>query len=185
VHVKKSRTLAVGIPFIIILICLTAYQYGYVKSMSDLASIRQEQASRMKMLKKYVDVISEKPALEKTIAALKEERKADNTKLIEGQTPSLAAAALQESVKDAITGKGGSISSERVGKPDDYGTFRIITVSIDATLPDVRALSDVLYSLETRTPYLVVKELDARVRNFREPKELMVKLDVSALTSAK
>ncbi|MEJ2697488.1 MAG: hypothetical protein P8013_12675 [Candidatus Sulfobium sp.] len=52
-------------------------------------------------------------------------------------------------------------------------------------LPDVRALGDILYSLETRTPYLVVKELDARIRNYRDPRDLMVKLNVSALTSGK
>jgi hypothetical protein len=31
----------------------------------------------------------------------------------------------------------------------------------------------------------VVKELDVRIRDFRNPKELMVKLDVSAITGGK
>ena len=52
-------------------------------------------------------------------------------------------------------------------------------------IPDSRILSEVLYSIETRTPFLVVKELDARVKNYRDPRELMVKLDVSALTGGK
>jgi hypothetical protein len=183
--VKKSRILLVGIPLMVALLGLTVYQYSYVRVKSDLALIREEEASKLKMLGKYISVISQKPMLEKKITAFKEERKADNTKLIEGQTPSLAAASLQESIKGIITQKGGTISSERVGKPDDYGKFKIINVSIDTTLPDVRALSDILYSIETRTPYLVVKEVDARVRNFKDPKDLMVKLDVSALTSGK
>jgi hypothetical protein len=46
-------------------------------------------------------------------------------------------------------------------------------------------LSDVLYAIETRTPHFIVKEVDVRVRNFREPRELMVKLRVSALTIGK
>jgi hypothetical protein len=182
---KRSKILVAGIPVMILMVGLTAYQYGYVRVRSDLASMREEEASKMKMLGKYSSLIAEKPKLEKKIGSLKEERKADDSKLIEGQTPSLAAAALQESIKGIITGKGGTISSERVSKPEDYGKFKIISVSIDVVLPDVRALSDVLYSIETRTPYLIVKEVDARVRNLKEPRDLMVKLDVSALTAGK
>ena len=70
-----------------------------------------------------------------------------------------------------------------MAKPETLGKFTLITVSMDITLPDVRALADILYAIETRTPYLVVKELDVRVSNFKEPKALAAKLDVSALTS--
>ena len=106
----------------------------------------------------------------------------DDSKLIEGQTLSLSAATLQENVKTIITGKGGTISSERVDKPEDLSGFKVITISIDSVLPDTRVLSDILYAIETRTPHFIVKEVDVRVRNFREPRELMVKLRVSALT---
>ncbi len=182
---KKSRTLFITIPLMAILLGVAAYKYGFVQVRADMASLRDEQSVKARLLGKYVALISEKPELTKEIAALTEERKADDSKLIEGQTPSLAAAALQDIVKGIVTGRGGTISSERVGKQDDLGHFRMINVSIDTILPDVRALGDVLYSLETRTPYLVIKEMDARVRNYRNPRELMVKFDVSALTSAR
>lgn len=174
-----------GIPFIVVLIGLLVYQYGYLRVKSDVASVKEEQSAKSRILEKYISFISRKTFLEKKIAYLKEERKADDSKLIEGQTPSLAAAILQETVKGIVTGRGGTISSERVGKPEDLGKFKVITVSMDAVLPDMRALSDILYSIETRTPYLVVKELDSRIKNFREPKDLLVKLDVSALTGGK
>jgi hypothetical protein len=183
--VKKNKTLIITLPFLAAVLLYGAYQYGFVRIRTDVNALREEQSAKMKLLEKTVALISEKPNLEKRLAALKEEKKADATKLIEGQTLSLSAATLQETIKGIVTGRGGSISSERVGKPEDYGSFKIITVSIDAVLPDARALSDVLYSIETRTPYLVVKELDTRVRNFRAPKDLTVKLDVSALTGGK
>jgi len=88
-------------------------------------------------------------------------------------------------VKGIVIGRGGVISSERVGKPAEFGNFRTVNVTIDAVVPDVRALGDILYSIETRTPHLVVKELDTRVRNFRDPKELMVKMDIIALTGGR
>lgn len=182
---KRNRIIVLGIPLILILLGLILYEYGYLRIQSKIASIKEDQALKIKTLEKYTALINERPQLEKELNSLKELRRADDPKLIEGQTLSLAAATLQDMVKGIIVERGGTISSERVGKPEDHGKFKIINVSIDAVLPDVRALSDILYSIETRTPYLIVKELDTRVRDYRNPKELMVKLDVSALTTAK
>lgn len=183
--VKKNKILIIGLPFMAILLGLLIYQYGYLRIQSSIASIKDEQAIKTKTLEKYIALIAGKPELEKKLVSLKETRKADDSKLIIGQTPSLSAAQLQEIVKGIITGRGGTISSERVGKPEDLGKFKVITVSIDAVIPDPRALSDILYSIETRTPYLVVKELDARIRNYQAPKELIVKLDISAITAGR
>ncbi len=181
----KNKTMIISIPLMFILMILLFYQYGYLKIQSDLATIKEEQGIKTKTLEKYINLISEKPSLERKLASLKETRKADDSKLIEGQTLSLAAAQLQEMVKSAVTERGGTISSERVGKPEDYGRFKIISVSVDAVIPDSRVLGEILYSIETRTPYLAVKELDTRVKNYRDPRELMVKLEVAALTGGK
>ncbi len=182
---KRNRILIVALPLMIILLGFIVYDYGYLKIRTELNSIKEREALRTKTLTKYVTLIAEKPQLEKKLTSLKERRKIDDSKLIEGQTLSLSAATLQENVKTIITGKGGTISSERVDKPEDLGGFKLITISIDSVLPDTRVLSEVLYAIETRTPYFVVKEVDVRVRNFREPRELMVKLKVSALTVGK
>lgn len=169
----------------IILLIFVCYRYGYLKIRGEIDSIRESQAIKIKTIEKYVELIAMKPGLEKKLAALTEERKAEQSKLIEGQTLALAAATLQEMVKGIVVSRGGAISSERVGKPEDLGKFKTITVTIDAVVPDSRALSDILYSIETRTPSLIIKELDTRVRDFRNPRELMVKMDVSALTVGK
>jgi hypothetical protein len=179
---SKSKLLITAIPVIIVLAGLVAYQYGYRGIQNEMSSMKEQQASKTKMLGKYLTLIAEKPDLEKKLESLKEERKTDDSKIIEAQTLSIAAATLQETVKALITGRGGSITSERVEKPDTLGNFKVINVSIDAIVPDTRVLSDLLYGIETRTPYLIIKEVDTRVRNFRDPKELMVKIRVSALT---
>ncbi len=84
-----------------------------------------------------------------------------------------------------ITARGGSISSERVEKPEDAGTFKLITVTLGRRSSDTAALVEVLYAVETQTPYLVARELDARIRNFREPRDLTVRLKVSGLTGGR
>ena len=182
---KKSKLLVFSIPLIIILFILVAYRYGYLEVRAKEASVKEEEAARLKMLAKYMALLAGKPELEKELAALKETRKSENSQLLEGQTPSIAAAALQETVKGMITGRGGTISSERIGKSEALGKFIVLNISMDTTIPDVRALADILYAIEARTPSLVVKEVDARVKNFKEPKELLVKLDISALTTGK
>lgn len=179
---KESRLLLFSIPLIVVLFAAVVYRYGYQEVGSEIDSVKEEEAAGTKTLAKYMTLLAEKPEMERSLSSLKEAGKALDPKLVEGQTPSIAAAALQETVKGIITGRGGSISSERAGKPEPLGKFIVINVSMDLTLPDVRALADVLYALETHTPYLVVKELDARVKNLKEPRELAVKLDISALT---
>lgn len=170
---------------IIVLAGLVAYQYGYERTRTEMSSIKEMQMLKNKTLEKYITVIAEKPFIEAKLASLKEQRKADDSKIIDGQTYSLSANTLEDIVKGIITGRGGSISSERVEKPDDLGKFKVVNVSMDILLPDTRALSDIIYSIETRTPYIVVKELDVRTRNIREPRELMVKLRIAALTGGK
>ena len=126
-------------------------------------------------------LIAEKPQIEQSIASLKTERKSDDSKLIEGQTPSLAAATLQETIKGVIVQKSGTILSERVGTPADSGKFKVISISIDAVLPDTAALSEALYSIETHTPYFIIKELDVRARTPKKSNDILVKMDISAL----
>lgn len=167
------------------LCALVVYEYGYLRILEEISTIRNEQAVKKRTLDKHVALIAERPDLEQKLTALTEQRKASDSKLVLGETQALGAAQLQEIVKGIITSRGGTISSERVGKVEELGKFKVISVSIDTVLPDARVLSDVLYSIETRTPHLLVKEMDARVRNFREPKELMVKFDVFALYGGK
>lgn len=182
---KRSRLFKFAIPLIIILFALVAYEYGYETVHSEMAALKEIQLAKTKTLERYMSIISEKPILENKLATLKEKRKADDSRIIDAQTPALAAATLVDTTKGIITGRGGLISSERVEKPDDLGKFKVVNVSLDITLPDTRALSDVVYNIETRTPYIIIKEIDARVRNFREPRELMIKLRAAALTGGK
>jgi hypothetical protein len=182
---KKSKTLMLAVPLMIFLFGVLLYQYVYVRVQQDVASLKESEEVKTKTLGKYISLIAEKPELEKQLDTLKEERKAEETKLIEGQTLSLAAASLQEIVKDTITRSGASITSERVQKPEDLDKFKIIGVSIDTVVPDTRSLSDILYAIETRTPYLTIKDLDIRIRNYRDPREQVVKIEVNALTSSR
>lgn len=182
---NKNRILRIAIPIMIILCGLTIYEYGYRGAQSELRDLKEVFSAKAKVLAKYKALIAQKPGLEEKLIALKEARKAESTKTIEGQTPSIAAAGLQDMVKSLLTARGGTIVSERAERHDEAGKFRVISVTIDMILPDTRALADILYAIETQSPYLVIRELDTRIRTFKDPRELTVKLKISALTEGK
>ena len=182
---KFSRILYLAVPVLAVLVTAVVYEYGYLAVQEEIASIVEMQEAKTKTLKKNLALIAQKPELEKQLAVLKGKRTADDRKLFEGQTPSIAAAALQNTIKASITGRSGTISSERVEKPEAFGKYKLIGVSLDAVLPDIKALADVLYNIETQTPYLIVKELDVRCRNINDPRDLAIRMRVSALTAGR
>jgi hypothetical protein len=89
---------------------------------------------------------------------------------------------VKEEPKGTKGDKGPKVKKEKLEEKIKY---KVIHVSFDFTAPDTGALRDIIYFIETKIPYLVIKELDCRVRNFQQPRELMVKLDVSALFGGK
>ncbi len=115
----------------------------------------------------------------------KDARRAADAKLVDGQTASVAAANLQNSLKGMVTGQRGTISSLRSEKPEERGRFTGVSVTMDAVLPDIRSVIDTLYSIETQNPSMIINEIDMRTKDYREPRELLVRLKVSGLTASK
>lgn len=178
---KKSKRVFWLIPFLMILLGFAFYDYVYLSIRNELQILDELKESKQKTLEKTISAIHQKGALELRINALKESRKRRETTTVEGQTPSVAAANLQNLVKGIITGKGGTISSERSEKSEDFSHLNVITVSFDTILPETKALKEILYLFETHPVTLLIRELDVRVRNVREPRELMVKFKISAM----
>jgi len=181
----NSPLLKIVLPITVILLGFFIYDYGYRSLVAEEASLAESRAVKRKSLEKYVTMVAQKPLFEKRITELKEIRKGEANKIFDGQTPALASAALQNALKNMIAERGGTIISERVEKPEDFGKLKIIAVTVDAILPDARALMEALYALETQHPDIVMRELDTRVRNFREPKELTVRVTAAAIAGGR
>jgi len=181
----RKRLILFAVPVILVLAGLVVYQYGYLRVIDELDAMEQAESVKAKTLARYMHLIDRKAQFETRLKELRETRSAENAKLIEGQTPTVAAATLQNKIKGLIAGKGGSILSDRVEKPEEQGAFKLISITVESTIPGIKALSELLYAIETQVPYLVVREMDARVLNPRDPRDLSVRLKVSALTGGK
>jgi len=212
---RNKKLLIIAIPVLVVLCALFFYEDVYLAVESQIESIREDQDLKMKMLKKYDYLRYQRPEFEKQLAELRERAKAQSARFVPGEPVSIASANLQALVKGIIIERRGTLTSERISKPEDLekvppqqaavavpppgkvqtlkkaaasagpSRIQVLSVSIDATLPDISALGDILYSIETRTPDLVIKELDVRVRNFREPRDLLIKMDVIGLYEGK
>jgi len=108
---KESKFLIISIPLIVILTAGAIYEYGIRGIQEEYNSINDLKTAKAETLKKYVETIQHKSDFEKQILTLKEIRKNENTKIMVAQTPAIAAANLQDSVKSIITGRGGTIFS--------------------------------------------------------------------------
>jgi len=185
VRVQRNKRVKYAIPIILFLTVLVIYQYGFQGIMDRISTLREERSISMEKLKRYNTLISQGPAIEAQLEELRKVVKEERANLIVAQTASLAAAKLQNTIKEIFTAHGGTISSERVEKTEELGRFRVVSATINGAVPDTDTLKEILYAIETHTPYLVVKSLNVRVRNYRRPTgALNINLTVSALTSA-
>lgn len=124
-----------------------------------------------------------RPALEAKLEAVRAQ--GSRRFFLKASAGSLAAAEVQDRVRQVVDGNGGRVVSVQVGQPKDDGRFRqvSVTVQLNATVGSLRRT---LLALEASEPYLVVDALTIRSQvppGFRpapgfDP-EVFVQIDVS------
>ena len=182
---KNSKILIFLIPVMAILVGFAFYDYVYIPIQAQRREIEEMKEAKRVTLGKYINTLAQRTSLESAITSLREQQRAEEAKMVEGQTLSVAAANLQNLVKEVVVGKGGTISSERMEKPEDLGRLKVVTVSIETIVPETKALADMLLLIESHSVSLFVRELDVRIRNMRDPRDLTAKFKISALNMGK
>lgn len=143
---------------------------SYASSGSALATTREEIA-------RYQRLLNELPALEAAVARLDDERPL-GPYLLTGSNRALAAADLQRLLQEAAERHGVVILSLRVKTAVADGPLE--RISVEARLrAGVRELRDLLYFVETATPYLFVEDLGINVRRSRRTREPPSALEIS------
>jgi general secretion pathway protein M len=97
-------------------------------------------------------------ALEQRLATLRLAR-AQNRNFLAGDSPALAAATLQQVIKDAITDAGGSVVSAQVLAPAAEKHLQRIALKLRMT-GDIGAMQRSLYAIESVRPLMFVDSLD-------------------------
>jgi len=179
---RSGRFLLLALPLLAILAGGVVYRYGYLRVQSELSDLKEAQARKMDLLRKEITLISRSAQLEQEERALAEERKAEEARFIDGATAPLAAAAMQQLVKDLVVKKGGAVLAENVEKPENEGALTVVSETLDSTYPDIRVFLDAVSALETQASCLSLREIDVRVKNPADPRDLTVRMKISALS---
>ena len=91
---SRREILLIALPVLVILAGLIFYQYVYLQIKAEIASVKEMEAAKVKTLQKYITFVSKRADFEKRLTQIRETRKADESKILAGETLSLAAAAL-------------------------------------------------------------------------------------------
>lgn len=158
----RGRLVALGLLLIPLILLahyvLTPLVASLVSRGDDLATTREE-------IVRYQRLISQMPALRDAVERLERTRPLA-AYLLQGGNRALAAAGLQRNLQQAAQEHGVTILSLRVKNPILRGPFE--QISVEARLRSNNdQLRDLLYYIETTTPYLFVEDLSLNVRRTR------------------
>jgi hypothetical protein len=139
-------------------------------------------------LQRYQRVAAQGPEYRTALDALRQ-RDAKRF-LLKNTAPNLAGAELQETVRAAIEGNGGRITTSQNQPVKDEGRFKQIGVTVQFFATTAN-LQRILFALESQQPYLLIENLSVRpinaFRGFRPPPgaepEVSVTLDVAAFSA--
>jgi hypothetical protein len=139
------------------------------------------EALQLKQLKlaKYHQKLLEIKVVERELLTLKNTMKQAEAEagLLTGETPSLAAAEIQEIVSSIADAAGGQIKTVRILQPDRSGKEMYLAIPVEVTLHStMRELTQLLYKLDGSAKLLRIAKLDIRSRRVRRGRGSSVNL---------
>jgi general secretion pathway protein M len=134
-------------------------------------------------LVRYERLAAARPALQQKLEAVR--ALGSRKYFLKASAASLSAAEIQERVRQFVEGQGGRLISVQVAQPKEEGSFRQVTVTVQANA-NVAAMRKILHAVETGEPYLFVDSMTIRSQvppGFKpapgfEP-EMFIQLDIS------
>jgi len=154
-HKVAALALLLALPALGYLAVAAPLQSGYAEARADVAAKRER-------LARLYRVADRRAGLKAQLATLREAQ-ADSGVFLDGATPALAAAGLQDRVSQLAGQAEGEVRSVQSLKPEPGDGVTRIAVKAQVT-GDVRALHALLYALETGRPLVFVEGLEVRAR---------------------
>jgi hypothetical protein len=174
VNEREKRVLIIG--GIIALLILAFYMFSWYSDTKK--SVKDFSEARFLMLQKQIEKISGKDNLQKRLEAVTQELDMQEKTLLGGNTPPVAAAALQRFLKDTAASLQIEIKQERTLNPVDGQLYLGIPVEIGFT-SYTKGLKELLLKLR-KSPFLLnVSEIQVRVTNISKPEEIYTTLVVT------
>lgn len=130
-----------------VVLALVALRFGFVSLSEYRSGVKEDIQLTADRLANARRTVLRGPEAEKQLAALRQRYDEAVRHLVPGDTPTLAAAALQERVSSLAAEKGVSLQTTQVMRDEAMGPFRKVALRITAS-GDLRQLADFLSQLE-------------------------------------
>lgn len=176
VNQREKRVLLMGGAMVAVIIVYQLYGWygGLIKKGGEFVGERRT------FLERQYRKISEKTSVQKEHSALEADLKALEAGLLPGDTPPIAAARMQNMLKEMAQSAGIEITLEKTINPVEKGMYLVIPVEIGFTATTEK-LSKMLYQITASKTILAVSDMKVTVKNIRNPIDAYTTLVINGL----
>ena len=157
-----SRLVAI---FLLVLVFGGIYRLVVVPTWTTLAEQREGIADREEQIRRLSAIAARSDSVKQSLDRV-QARPELNDVMLDGTSPTLAAAALQERVKGIVEKHGGRLTSTQVLTPISQGSFQMVGINVRISA-DSATTQNVLYALEENMPILVLDDVTVVARRAR------------------
>src|SRR2546425_5223059 len=123
--------------------------------------VRNQLDSQPQLLQKNLRYLAQKEALLSALETARAQIKMQEPKLLTGDTPSVSASDLQETVQAMATREGTQVITTRVLNPEPAGSFSKIGIQLEIG-GQIQQIASLIRGIETSPKLLVVDEINVR-----------------------
>ena len=125
------------------------------------AWVKNQLDNQPQLLEKNLRYLGQKEFLGAAVESALDEIKAREPKLLSGDTPSVSASDLQETVQGVATREGTQVITTRVLNPEPAGSFSKIAIQMEIGA-QIEQIASLIRAIETSPKLLVIDEINVR-----------------------
>ncbi len=172
VKMRRERRTLVALLLLIVALLL-AYRFAFLPVLESQRNVRQELDLKKKLLARYEEYIKTGKEVDEGLNQKVQQVEAIQAKLLDGETPQINAANLQEILRKLSERNGIQIRSFRIAEPKEMNFYLKIPLVIEITpTKSMAALTYFLHDIENYEKKLVISDLDVTAPNMRNPTEV-------------
>ena len=146
---------------LVILLVVVGKQFVVDPLMERRAWVRSQLDRQPQLLEKNLRYLSQKDAMAKSLESARAQIKAREPKFLNGDTASVSASDLQETVQTMAAREGTQVITTRVLNPEPSGSFSKIAIQMEIG-GEIEQIIGLLRSIDNAPKLLVVDEINVR-----------------------
>lgn len=156
---KRERGLVI---LTLVIVALFVGKYTVVTPLLErLEWTKSQLESQPQLLTKNLRYLGQRETLRASLEALRAQVKVYETKLLTGDTPSVSASDLQETVQGLATREGTQVITTRVLNPEPAGSFSKIGIQLEIG-GQIQQVASLIRALEASPKLLIIDEITIR-----------------------